>query len=136
MDGGKATSFTPEPGGKSLTIRRLVAGTVLDGDIEPKRVFIAGSARLPDGEGGWMDATRPVIESDFLAYVSAAKSAGEVRPQLVIEIARAKPNLEAIEMVLECAIAVGFTDVWLTKEPATPPKKLPVNPARPVAPGR
>jgi hypothetical protein len=136
LEGGKETSFTSEPGGKAVTIRRLDPEVVPAGDIDPKMVTIGDVPRLRDGQGGWIDAPRPDLESDFLSYASAVKAVGGQGPQLVMEIARQKPNPEAIKMVLECAAAAGFTDVWVTQEPPAPPRKLPVNPAKPVAPPR
>lgn len=136
LEGGKETSFTSEPGGTALTIRRLDPEVVPAGDIDPKIVMIGDVPRLRDGQGGWVDSPRPDLESDFLSYVSAARAAGTNRPQLVMEIARHQPNPEAIKMVLECAAAAGFTDVWVRKEPPAPPRELPVNPAKPVAPPR
>ena len=136
LEGGKETSITPEPGGKALAIRRLDSEVLPAGDIDPKMVMIGDVPRIRDGRGGWVEAPRPDLESDFLSYVSAAKAAGISRPQLVMEIARQKPNPDAIRMVLECAAAAGLADVWVRKEPSAPPRKLPVNPIKPVAPPR
>ena len=136
LEGGKETRFTPEPGGKTLTIRRLDSEVLPAGDIDPKMVMIGDVPRIRDGQGGWVDAPRPDLENDFVSYVSAAKAAGTNSPQLVMEIARQKPNPEAIRMVLECAAAAGLADVWVRKEPPAPPRELPVNPAKPVAPPR
>lgn len=136
LEGGKETSFTPAPGGKTLAIRRLDPDVLPAGDIDPKKVIVGDVPRVGDGQGGWVEAPRPDLESDFLSYASAAKAAGIDRPQLVMEIAPQMTNPEAIKMVLECAAAAGLTDVWVAKEPPAPPRKLPINPANPVAPPR
>ncbi len=136
LEGGKETSFAPEPGGKALTIRRLDSEDLPAGDVDPKMVVIGDVPRLRDGQGGWGEASRSDLESDFLSYASAVKAAGIDRPQLVMEIAPQMPNPEAVKLVLECAAAAGLFDVWVTKEPPAPPRKLPVNPANPVAPPR
>lgn len=133
---GKETTFAPGPGGKTLTLRRLDPAAAPGGDIEPKTVAIGAVARIRDGRGGWIEASRPDLEVDFQSYVSAAKAAGGHRPQLVMEIARQEPAQDALKMILECAAAAGFSEVWLTKEAAPPPRKLPVNPAKPVPPPR
>lgn len=137
LDSGKEATLTPGSGKHSLKVRKLDPNSPLDGLIDPKFVAIGEMARIRSGNGEWIDGHRSFLEGDFLSYASAAKSTGSsAGPQMVVELSRHDPNPEAIQMVLESAAAAGFTDVWVAKELPAPPRKLPVNPARPVPPPR
>ena len=132
---GKAVSVTPKPGGTVLTIRKWDPKSPPVRDIDPKVVLIGEVPRIRGGEEGWVDATRTALIADFLAYASAAK-AGAMTPYLQLELARTKPSEVAMVTVLESAAEAGITDIWVTRELPSPPRKLPVNPAKPVAPRR
>ena len=135
LESGKAASVTPKPGGPVLTIRKW--DPTSPGDIAPKMVAIGEFTRIRDGKGNWIHVSRSILKADFPSYVAAAKGAGATGPRILRELSRrVQPSAEDLTMVLECAADAGILDIWVATEPPAPPRKLPVNPAKPVAPRR
>lgn len=135
LESGKAATVTPKPGEIAISIRKWNPQSPPERDISPMLVAIRDTPNIRNETGDLIPASRSALESDFLAYAAAAKSAA-VKPYLLLEISRDKPGEAAMTTTLECAAATGITDVWVTLEPVAPPRKLPANPVKPVAPRR
>jgi hypothetical protein len=137
LESGKAASVTPKPAGPVLAIRKWDPKSPPPVDISPKFVALGASPKIRNASGDWIIVSRSILKADFSSYVAAAKGAGTTGPCVLLEFSRrVQPTEEDLTMVLECAADAGILDIWLATEPPAPPRKLPVNPARPVAPRR